>query len=269
MASPFAKPSFIGGGGTSNLDQILSSATSAVDKANAANLVRYDQAMSIYDEIIKRYQPGGSFGESVLGEIESDKTRSVGKTMHGRISQGLTGVQGGTLEELGQSFENVEGRKRRIGLADLQMERLSQAQLGKAGFIERREDSGPDLSMLASLAAQAGQGGGGTISGGVQDTQSFGAYSAVNRGGSSSGTVGGTTGTGLSGDGGGSGGWDGSGASATSHVGPSHLSTSDKGDTSKWTDAEKARGYKMGQVNVPGHKEPQWVKIFPGGSWGI
>ena len=263
-----ASTAFGGAGGTSDLDRALASATSAVDQANAANMVRYDQAMQIYDELIGRYSPGGSFGEGVLSEIEADKTRSVGATMHGRISQGLTGVQGNTLEEIGQQFESEQGGKRRLALADLQMERLSSAQLNKAQFISSVNDQGPDLSMLASLASQAGQGGGGIVSGGVQDTQPFGSFSAVNRSGSVGGTSGGLGGTGLSGDGGDSGKWGGGGASATTTVGPGHLSTQSIAD-SEWSAEEKARGYKMGQVNVPGHDEPQWVKIGPDGRWWV
>lgn len=123
--------------------------------AKAANLKRYEQAMSIYDEIISRYRPGGEFGEAALGQLEKRKVRDVGKETQQLISSGLYGTT--TMAATGRRWEEGVGGPERLKLEDIQMQRLSQAQVGKAGFIERREDIGPDYGMIAQLSSQVGQ----------------------------------------------------------------------------------------------------------------
>lgn len=121
--------------------------------ALAANEQRYAQAMAIYDEIIKRYQPGGTFGKAALGQLEAQKTRDVGKETQQMISSGLYGTT--TTAGLPTKWEAEVGAPSRLRLEDIMMERLSQAQIGKAGFIERREDVYPDVGAYAGYAAQA------------------------------------------------------------------------------------------------------------------
>jgi len=125
------------------------------EAAKAANLQRYQQAMEIYDEIISRYRPGGEFGRAALGQLEQRKIRDVGKETQQLISSGLYGTT--TMAATGRRWEEAVGGPERLKLEDIQMQRLSQAQIGKAGFIERREDVGPDYGMIAQLASQAGQ----------------------------------------------------------------------------------------------------------------
>lgn len=134
---------------------LLSQLARSSAMATSANLKRYDQAMSIYDEIIKTYSPGGSFGKGVLGQLEKQKVRDVGAETQDLISSGLYGTS--TQAATGRKWEESVGAPARLRLEDIQMQRLSQAQLDKAGFIERREDVGPDMGMLAGLAQQAGQ----------------------------------------------------------------------------------------------------------------
>ena len=132
-------------------------------EALAANEKRYAQAMAIYDEIISRYSPGGGFGKAALGQLEEQKVRDVGEETQAQISGGLFGTS--VTAGLGTKWESEVGAPARLRLEDIMMERLSQAQLGKAGFIERREDVYPDVGAAAGYAAQAGGAGGQTISG--------------------------------------------------------------------------------------------------------
>lgn len=120
--------------------------------ARRANEMRYAQAMSIYDEIIKRYQPGGTFGQAALGQLEKQKVRDVGKETQQMISSGLYGTT--TTAGLPGKWEAEVGAPARLRLEDIMMERLSQAQIGKAGFIERREDVYPDVGRYAGYAQQ-------------------------------------------------------------------------------------------------------------------
>lgn len=120
--------------------------------ARQANEQRYAQAMSIYDEIIKRYQPGGTFGKAALGQLEKEKTRAVGRETQQMISSGLYGTT--TTAGLPTKWEAEVGAPSRLRLEDIMMERLSQAQVGKAGFIERREDVYPDVGAYAGYAGR-------------------------------------------------------------------------------------------------------------------
>lgn len=125
------------------------------ESAKAANIQRYEQAMAIYDEIISRYRPGGEFGAAALGQLEARKVTDVGRETQQLISSGLYGTT--TMGATGRRWEEAVGAPERLRLEDIQMQRLSEAQVGKAGFIERREDIGPDPGLIAQLAMQAGQ----------------------------------------------------------------------------------------------------------------
>lgn len=127
--------------------------------ARRANEQRYAQAMSIYDEIIKRYQPGGTFGKAALGQLEKEKVRSVGRETQQMISSGLYGTT--TTAGLPTKWEAEVGAPSRLRLEDIMMQRLSQAQIGKAGFIERRQDVYPAVGAYAQYTQQAAAGGDG------------------------------------------------------------------------------------------------------------
>jgi len=109
-------------------------------------------ALDIYDEIIRRYAPGGAFEQRYLGELERRKTREVGRETQQLISSGLYGTT--VLGGVPRRWEEEVGGPERLKLEDIQMQRLSEAQASKAGFIA------PDYGMVAQLASQIGAGGG-------------------------------------------------------------------------------------------------------------
>ena len=150
----------------SSTTQAESQALSEYRAAKQANERRYAQAMAIYDEIINRYQPGGTFGKAALSQLEAQKTRDVGEATQKQISSGLFGVQ--TTAGLPQKWEAEVGAPSRLRLEDLMMERLSQAQMQKASFIERREDEYPDLNAIMQAASA-----GGTVQSGTADISSY------------------------------------------------------------------------------------------------
>lgn len=140
-------------------DDLLARFEAQQATANEANEKRYDQAMAIYDEIIAQYQPGGAFGQSVEAGLQREKTRTVAKQTQDLTSSGLFGTS--LTAGLGSKFEEEVGQPTRLRAQDISFERLASASQGKASFIERREDTGPDYATIASLAQTAGQGGGG------------------------------------------------------------------------------------------------------------
>jgi len=106
---------------------------------------------AIYNEIIARYRPGGTFGKSYEEQLQFQKTQDVGATAQRDISRGMYGIR-----PYEQEWERTTGAPARLKLEDIRMERLSQAQTGMAEFQERIEEPYPDYSALAEAArAQA------------------------------------------------------------------------------------------------------------------
>jgi len=138
----------------STLDQLMQSFQKSADTAKAANLKRYNQAMNIYDAVISNYSPGGAFEKATLSGLEKQKTRDVGKETHDLISSGLFGTT--TQAATGRKWEEAVGSPSRLKMEDIQMQRMSDAQLGKASFLSSAEDVGPDLGLMAQLFSQAG-----------------------------------------------------------------------------------------------------------------
>jgi len=136
-----------------SFQEVLQQMQKQEEEARLANLKRYEQGLAIYDEIIRRYQPGGPFEARALEQLQTQKTADVGAGAQRLISAGLFGTEAGAGLEAG--WERAVGAPARLRLEDIMMQRLSQAQIGKVGFLERREDVYPNLALLASLAAQA------------------------------------------------------------------------------------------------------------------
>ncbi len=120
--------------------------------ATRANLQRYSQIMDIYNKVISRAGPGGAFQKAGLAQIESAKTKGVGKETQSLISGGMFGTT--TAAGVGRKWEADVGAPARLRLEDIMEQRLTTAQLGKAGAIERREDVYPDYSSLLQMLAR-------------------------------------------------------------------------------------------------------------------
>ena len=120
--------------------------------ATRANLQRYSQIMDIYNRVISRAQPGGAFQKAGLAQIETAKTKGVGQETQSLISGGMFGTT--TAAGVGRKWEAEVGAPARLRLEDIMEQRLTTAQLGKAGAIERREDVYPDYSSLLQMLAR-------------------------------------------------------------------------------------------------------------------
>ena len=120
--------------------------------AKKANLQRYSQMMDIWNKVIARSEPGGAFEKAGLGEIEKAKTKGVGKETQSLISGGMYGTT--TTAGVGRKWEADVGAPARLRLEDIMEQRLSTAQIGKAGAIERREDVYPDYNALLQMLAR-------------------------------------------------------------------------------------------------------------------
>lgn len=161
----------VGGG------SIMGSFQQAQQEAIRANLERYKQGLAIYDEIIGRYKKGGGFVKGAEAKLERAKKKDVAAGMQSLVSSGLAGTT--MAAGLGRRWEEEVGEPGRLSIADIAGQRMAQAQVGKAGFIERRQDIGPDPGLVSQLLQQigtqpiafAGSGGGG---GGGWDSRPLG-----------------------------------------------------------------------------------------------
>lgn len=127
----------------------------AANRARRANEERYAQGLGLWDEIIQRYQPGGGFGAGAIASYERSKTRALGAGMQQLVSSGLANTT--VAATIGKKYEEEVGTPFKLQLQDVQSQRLSEAQTGKAGFVERRTDQGPDPGLVARLGQQVGQ----------------------------------------------------------------------------------------------------------------
>jgi hypothetical protein len=141
------------------LDQLLAQMQASAEESRLANIKRQQQVEAIFDEIIARYGPGGTYGAAAEALLEKRKVGDVGMGAQRLISSGLYGTEvGGGLE---RAWEAEVGAPARLQLEDIKMQRLSEAQIGKAGFLENIEQPYPDYGLIMQYLAQAGAGGGG------------------------------------------------------------------------------------------------------------
>lgn len=137
-------------------------------EANRANEARYQEGLGIHGQIADIYAPGGGFGAGHEAQLERTKTRDVASAQQQMVSSGLWGTT--VAAAIPAAWEETVGQPSRLALQDVQMGRYGEALAGKAGFIERRSDVGPDMGLFAGLmqGAYAGPmsgGGGGQVGG--------------------------------------------------------------------------------------------------------
>ena len=118
-----------------------------------ANLARGDEIRGLSQQVIDMFQPGGSFGQGFLNEIERLKTNTIAGQTQQAVSSGLFNTT--TTGNLGAQFEANQGTQARLQLADMQAQRLAGAIESQAGFVERFEDVGPDPGLVAGLVTSA------------------------------------------------------------------------------------------------------------------
>ena len=128
---------------------ILGAFQAAQQSANIANLQRYKQGIGIYDEIIKNWGKGGGFVKGAEATLARTKKKDIAGGIQNLVSSGLAGTT--MAAGIGKKWEEEVGAPSRLSIADIVGQRLAQAMEGKAGFIERRQDTGPDPGMVSSL----------------------------------------------------------------------------------------------------------------------
>jgi len=88
----------------------------------------------VLDKIIKQYQPGGDFGKGELALLGRAKTKAMAGVGQQLVGAGLAGTTAGAGAT--QRWEEEIGMPARLKLEDVRTERLVQAMLAKAGFMQ-------------------------------------------------------------------------------------------------------------------------------------
>lgn len=175
-----------GGGGSGQLSDLVSEFQKAQDKANAANEARYRDILAGYQDRYARTMGNlQGMGQQEAADInEAAKARAAAQ----RQSLVARGLSNSTITD---NMEQGVERERVSDMGRLQ-ERLRQQMLGldtslsgdTLNFMERREDTGPDMNQLLQLAQMLGMSGlaGGQVNqvpalmgGGVDFANAFGA----------------------------------------------------------------------------------------------
>lgn len=120
--------------------------------------------IGLLDSIIKRYSPGGGFGEAEKALLGREKTKAMASGQQRLVSAGLSGTTVGAGME--QRWEEERGMPARLQLEDTRTQRLTEAMGAKAGYLERAEARAQQLEQtemgaLAQVhAAKYGTSGG-------------------------------------------------------------------------------------------------------------
>jgi len=140
--------------GTRGMGSLINIFAQQQASARAANIARYQQAAGLYQQALGRYGPGGTFGRGLEAQLGRTKVRDVAGGAQALAQSGLFGT---TMRAgLGKKWEEEVGVPARLKLEDIRMERLTEAERALAGLIERREDVGPDIGMMAQLLSSIG-----------------------------------------------------------------------------------------------------------------
>jgi hypothetical protein len=113
--------------------------------AIAANKKREAEIRGMYDKLLSTYKEGGAMRELGMAEIEKGKTQAIGSGTQQMISSGLYGTT--TAASIPVRAE-ADASMNRLRLEDMLQQRITDLELGKAGFVERINEPMPDMSML-------------------------------------------------------------------------------------------------------------------------
>lgn len=156
-----------------DFDAIMKQISVSQNKANAANLKRYEELLTSLSTLSEQIGAQGTFGEAMAlmetvgtaaqTRIQEQAAKARGATEQDLISRGLGGTTtrqaqlravGREEEQAIQASEQSLAQKKSGLLAQRAGAELDIGRM-RAGAIEGRTDAGPDMSMFASLIQAA------------------------------------------------------------------------------------------------------------------
>ena len=163
-----ALPGGTPGGGDAFLQTMYADYQRAMDESRAANEGRYNDILDLYGQRHNTAMENlGNLGLTERNRINENWNRLQGSLENDMMQRGL---QNTTLR--GQALQGIT-REQERAMGELQ-QRLNSTAIGldaglsgdMLGFMERREDVGPDPAFLAQLTQAMGEGGYGTTGAG-------------------------------------------------------------------------------------------------------
>jgi hypothetical protein len=125
--------------------------------ARSRNQARLNQATALYDSIIAQFSGGENspLMTSVNKQLEIGGRKAVSQGMQALVNSGLSGSS--VASGLGTKYEEEVAAPTRLNALDTIAQRLANAQMAKAGLLERVEDT-VDTSQFGSLMQAANSG---------------------------------------------------------------------------------------------------------------
>ena len=110
---------------------------------------REDEVRSYYDQIIKMYEPGGTFGQGTETMLGREKKKQMASGMQALVSSGLANTT--QAAGLGKKFEEEVAMPTRLKLEDLRAQNYASAIGQKAGMVSDIQQDPLDYALLAQL----------------------------------------------------------------------------------------------------------------------
>jgi hypothetical protein len=138
---------------TGSIQQAIGQARMDQNKANKANEQRYQEGLSTlhggYDNAMNLLQGAGTAAHTRIGQQEQ---AGIGNALQTSVSRGLTNT---TIQDSLQRGVHRDAEQARQSVDEAVAGQKAGVEQNKAnsiaGFIERRNDNGPDLSLLSTL----------------------------------------------------------------------------------------------------------------------
>ena len=159
--SPFGRAGGAGGGGGASAAQMArpgGPGGTSKTVTEVAPQAPSPEVLSLFEEAMKRYQPGGQFGKRELALLGRAKKKALARGYQSAVSAGLGGTS--VPEAMGAKFQEEIGEPTRLGLEDVRTQRLNELMMAKAGYLGG-VGTGGKTTMTATTAGGGGGGGGG------------------------------------------------------------------------------------------------------------
>jgi hypothetical protein len=145
---------------TQMFQQMMAAQQGKLDEANAANIKRYDEGHGELTGVRTRNQDRvQNWGKAASADIEERMQEAL---LDSEASLAARGLGGSTIQDAFRlrKARDVANEQQRISeMRDSRASEYDTRDTGNlVGFVERREDTGPDANMLLQMAMQFGQG---------------------------------------------------------------------------------------------------------------
>ena len=159
--SPFGGTGGAGGGGIASAAQMArpgGPGGTSKTVTEVAPQAPSPEVLALFEEAMKRYQPGGQFGKRELALLGRAKKKTLARGYQSAVSAGLGGTS--VPEAMGAKFQEEIGEPTRLGLEDVRTQRLNELMMAKAGYLGGIGPGGKTTTTATTAGGGGGYGGG-------------------------------------------------------------------------------------------------------------